>query len=110
MRPEGRFDGTVAEPRPGLQQGHMPNAINIPWGSVHISFLTVLNQFLLLTVPLCQVAAKRPLAAACGGKEIAPEQGRRPLRPNCHFLRFRYANGDITIISICVISINSDIG
>ena len=29
-RPQGRFDGTVAEPRAGLRSGHMPGALNVP--------------------------------------------------------------------------------
>ncbi|TLS26343.1 hypothetical protein PpBr36_04567 [Pyricularia pennisetigena] len=29
-RSAGRFDGTAAEPRPGLSSGHMPGAINLP--------------------------------------------------------------------------------
>ena len=29
-RPQGRFDGTIAEPRAGLRSGHMPGAINVP--------------------------------------------------------------------------------
>jgi thiosulfate/3-mercaptopyruvate sulfurtransferase len=33
-RSEGRFHGREPEPRPGLRSGHMPNAINVPFGSV----------------------------------------------------------------------------
>ncbi|KAK8104147.1 uncharacterized protein PG998_011180 [Apiospora kogelbergensis] len=33
-RPEGRFNGTAPEPREGLSSGHMPGAINIPFGDV----------------------------------------------------------------------------
>ena len=29
-RPQGRFDGSVAEPRAGLRSGHMPGALNVP--------------------------------------------------------------------------------
>ena len=29
-RPEGRFHGTVPEPREGLRSGHMPGAMNVP--------------------------------------------------------------------------------
>ncbi|GAA5880393.1 hypothetical protein JCM8547_007537 [Rhodosporidiobolus lusitaniae] len=29
-RPEGRFTGSSAEPRPGLSSGHMPGAFNVP--------------------------------------------------------------------------------
>jgi thiosulfate/3-mercaptopyruvate sulfurtransferase len=30
-RSKARFDGTAAEPRPGLPSGHMPGALNLPW-------------------------------------------------------------------------------
>lgn len=33
-RAPGRFDGTDPEPRPGLESGHMPGAINIPFTAV----------------------------------------------------------------------------
>ena len=29
-RPAGRFEGTEAEPRPGLRRGHLPGARNVP--------------------------------------------------------------------------------
>ncbi|MFP1645909.1 3-mercaptopyruvate sulfurtransferase [Pontitalea aquivivens] len=33
-RPAGRFTGAEPEPRPGLRQGHIPGAKNIPWSSL----------------------------------------------------------------------------
>jgi thiosulfate/3-mercaptopyruvate sulfurtransferase len=33
-RSEGRFYGREPEPRQGLRGGHMPNAVNVPFGSV----------------------------------------------------------------------------
>lgn len=33
-RPSARFDGSQAEPRPGLRSGHIPGSINIPFESV----------------------------------------------------------------------------
>jgi thiosulfate/3-mercaptopyruvate sulfurtransferase len=33
-RPAARFNGDVAEPRPGLRSGHMPGALNVPFKSV----------------------------------------------------------------------------
>jgi thiosulfate/3-mercaptopyruvate sulfurtransferase len=33
-RPSGRFYGTAPEPRRGLASGHMPGAINVPFGSL----------------------------------------------------------------------------
>jgi thiosulfate/3-mercaptopyruvate sulfurtransferase len=34
-RPEGRFSGRDPEPRPGLRAGHMPNAVNLPFMTLH---------------------------------------------------------------------------
>lgn len=33
-RPRERFDGVAPEPRPGLRRGHMPGAVNIPFGEL----------------------------------------------------------------------------
>ena len=33
-RPQGRFDGTVPEARPGLTSGHMPGSKNIPFSMI----------------------------------------------------------------------------
>ncbi|WP_405664049.1 sulfurtransferase [Streptomyces sp. NBC_01166] len=33
-RTRERFAGTVAEPRPGLRRGHMPGALNLPFGEI----------------------------------------------------------------------------
>ncbi|MFD3538709.1 sulfurtransferase [Streptomyces sp. NPDC058662] len=33
-RTRGRFDGTEPEPRPGLRGGHMPGALNLPFGEL----------------------------------------------------------------------------
>lgn len=33
-RPEGRFKGLAPEPRKGLTSGHMPGALNVPFGSL----------------------------------------------------------------------------
>ncbi|QFH70408.1 3-mercaptopyruvate sulfurtransferase [Enterobacter sp. E76] len=33
-RPAARFHGEADEPRPGLKRGHIPGALNVPWGEV----------------------------------------------------------------------------
>lgn len=33
-RPEGRFQGIMAEPRPGMRAGHIPGSYNVPFGHV----------------------------------------------------------------------------
>ncbi|WP_330983041.1 MULTISPECIES: 3-mercaptopyruvate sulfurtransferase [Enterobacterales] len=33
-RPAPRFNGQADEPRPGLKRGHIPGALNVPWGDL----------------------------------------------------------------------------
>src|SRR6266576_2014523 len=36
-RPRPRFEGTVAEPRPGLRGGHIPGSRNVPYGELYVA-------------------------------------------------------------------------
>ena len=40
-RPMGRFKGTAPEPRAGLPSGHMPGAVNVPFGALRTSEMTL---------------------------------------------------------------------
>lgn len=53
-RPQGRFDGTAPEARPGLSSGHMPRSLNVPSSEV-------IGQNGLMKTPqeLCDVFTKR---------------------------------------------------
>lgn len=65
-RPAGRFNGQVAEPRPGLRCGHIPGALNVPWTEL------VINGELKTTDELNEIFARqgvdfeRPIIANCG--------------------------------------------
>ncbi|MDD9650289.1 3-mercaptopyruvate sulfurtransferase [Klebsiella pasteurii] len=65
-RPAGRFNGLVAEPRPGLRSGHIPGALNVPWNEL------VINGELKTTDELNEIFARqgidfeRPIIASCG--------------------------------------------
>lgn len=65
-RPAGRFNGQVAEPRPGLRSGHIPGALNVPWMEL------VINGELKTTDELNEIFARqgvdfeRPIIASCG--------------------------------------------
>ncbi|NRE84492.1 3-mercaptopyruvate sulfurtransferase [Klebsiella michiganensis] len=65
-RPAGRFNGLVAEPRPGLRSGHIPGALNVPWNEL------VINGELKTTDELNKIFARqgidfeRPIIASCG--------------------------------------------
>ena len=66
-RARGRFDGTAAEPRPGLPSGHMPGACNVP-----ATELLAPDQTMLPPDTLREIFAKagvdgsQPLIASCG--------------------------------------------
>ncbi|HBC7363455.1 TPA: 3-mercaptopyruvate sulfurtransferase [Klebsiella oxytoca] len=65
-RPAGRFNGQVAEPRPGLRCGHIPGALNVPWTEL------VINGELKTTDELNEIFARqgvdfeRPIIVSCG--------------------------------------------
>lgn len=65
-RPAPRFHGEVAEPRPGLRSGHIPNSLNVP-----VSLLTEAGQ-IRPTAELQQLFADRgldldkPIITSCG--------------------------------------------
>ena len=70
-RPAGRFNGQVAEPRPGLRSGHIPGALNVPWTEL------VINGELKTTDELNEIFARqgvdfeRPIIASCGSGATA---------------------------------------
>lgn len=65
-RPAARFNGIVAEPRPGLRKGHIPGALNVPWTEL------VMNGELKTVDELNEIFARqgvdfaRPIIASCG--------------------------------------------
>lgn len=65
-RPAARFNGLVAEPRPGLRSGHIPGALNVPWTEL------VINGELKTVDELNEIFARqgvdfeRPIIASCG--------------------------------------------
>jgi thiosulfate/3-mercaptopyruvate sulfurtransferase len=64
-RSEGRFHGRDPEPRQGLRGGHMPNAVNVPFGSVqdrgHMKSPEELSALLA-----AKVGARERLVFSCG--------------------------------------------
>lgn len=67
MRSRGRFEGTEAEPRAGVQRGHMPGARNVPYGEL-VDDTGMLKPPAQLEALLAArgVAAAKPLIATCG--------------------------------------------
>jgi len=64
-RSEGRFQGRDPEPRQGLRGGHMPNAINVPFGAVqaqgHMKSAEEISALLA-----AKVGARERLVFSCG--------------------------------------------
>ncbi len=65
-RPAARFNAEMDEPRPGLKRGHIPGALNVPWGDL------VENGQLKTTDELSDIFARqgvsldKPVIASCG--------------------------------------------
>ncbi|POU03009.1 MULTISPECIES: 3-mercaptopyruvate sulfurtransferase [Enterobacteriaceae] len=65
-RPAPRFNAEADEPRPGLKRGHIPGALNVPWGEL------VFEGELKTTDELSAVFARRgvdlnkPIVVSCG--------------------------------------------
>lgn len=65
-RPAARFNAQMDEPRPGLKRGHIPGALNVPWGDL------VENGQLKTTDELSEiferqgVSFEKPIIASCG--------------------------------------------
>jgi thiosulfate/3-mercaptopyruvate sulfurtransferase len=66
-RAKGRFDGTAAEPRPGLPSGHMPGAANLPFTELLKPDQTLLDPAALRErFSAAGVTAERPVVTTCG--------------------------------------------
>ena len=65
-RPAARFHAEVDEPRPGLQRGHIPGALNVPWQEVvengELKDPATLEQIFFQR----GVDFERPIIASCG--------------------------------------------
>lgn len=67
-RPEGRFAGTMSEPRPGMRAGHIPNSYNLPFSQVldgpsrHLQDEATLAQ----TFDALGIGAQDKVALTCG--------------------------------------------
>ena len=65
-RPAPRFAAQADEPRPGLKRGHIPGALNVPWGDL------VFEGELKTTDELSEIFARqgvdlhKPVVASCG--------------------------------------------
>ncbi len=65
-RPADRFAGRAPEPRPGLRSGHMPGALNLPFGEVLEHGCLRPKAALIETLKAHGVDLSRPVLTTCG--------------------------------------------
>ena len=66
-RAAGRFNATVAEPRPGIRGGHIPGALNLPITEVMAPDQTMLPKAeLLAKFAALGIDGSRPVITSCG--------------------------------------------
>jgi thiosulfate/3-mercaptopyruvate sulfurtransferase len=65
-RPADRFEGRAPEPRPGLKSGHMPGALNLPYGELIDHGRLMPKEALIATMRAHGVDLDRPAITTCG--------------------------------------------
>jgi thiosulfate/3-mercaptopyruvate sulfurtransferase len=65
-RPADRFEGRTPEPRPGLKSGHMPGALNLPYGELIDHGRLKPKEALIATMRAHGVDLDRPAITTCG--------------------------------------------
>lgn len=65
-RSAGRFAGRDPEPRPGLQSGHMPGALNVPWGDIVENGQLVSRDRIAAAFAKGGVDLSQPIITTCG--------------------------------------------
>jgi thiosulfate/3-mercaptopyruvate sulfurtransferase len=67
-RPRGRFEGTVAEPRPGLRPGHIPGSRNVPYAELFDAATGVMKPLddLRKMFSSAGVDTTKPIVTTCG--------------------------------------------
>ena len=65
-RPADRFEGRSPEPRPGLKSGHMPGALNLPFGEVLEHGQLKPKEALVATLAAHGVDLSKPALTTCG--------------------------------------------
>ena len=65
-RPAPRFKGEVPEPRPGIDSGHMPGSVNVPFSTVLADGTLVEPELLRRTFAEAGVDLSKPVITSCG--------------------------------------------
>jgi len=62
-----RFEGSAPEPRPGLNSGHIPGALNLPFADLYQGNDTFLSDAALkATIEAAGIDMNRPIVTSCG--------------------------------------------
>jgi thiosulfate/3-mercaptopyruvate sulfurtransferase len=67
-RPSGRFEGTTAEPRPGLRGGHIPGSRSVPYAALFDASTGAMKSLdeLRAAFTSARVDLKKPIVTSCG--------------------------------------------
>lgn len=65
-RPAPRFNAQADEPRPGLKRGHIPGALNVPWGDLVVEGELKTTDELAAIFRRQGVDLHKPIIASCG--------------------------------------------
>jgi thiosulfate/3-mercaptopyruvate sulfurtransferase len=67
-RPRGRFEGTVAEPRPGMRGGHIPGSRSVPYSELFDAATGAMKplEALRQTFESAGVELAKPIVTSCG--------------------------------------------
>jgi len=65
-RPADRFEGRAPEPRPGLKSGHMPGALNLPYGELIEHGRLKPKEALISVIQAHGVDLAKPVITTCG--------------------------------------------
>ncbi|MGP3592119.1 3-mercaptopyruvate sulfurtransferase [Vagococcus sp. WN89Y] len=65
-RPAPRFNAQADEPRPGLKRGHIPGALNVPWGDLVVEGELKTTDALAAIFRRQGVDLRKPVIASCG--------------------------------------------
>ncbi len=65
-RAAGRFEGSVAEPRPGMKSGHIPGALSLPFGEILEDGKMLPARQLRQRFLAAGIAGDKPVVTSCG--------------------------------------------
>ncbi|MEX1180564.1 MAG: 3-mercaptopyruvate sulfurtransferase [Cucumibacter sp.] len=72
VRPAGRFNGEVAEPRPGLRRGHIPGSLNLPFDDLIEDGALREVAELVIRMRAAGIDPEKPVISTCGSGVTAP--------------------------------------